>query len=138
MQTATEVKADSTPNSINVWLKPLWSAQPQRSFMNMGHSTEARGEFEYPKLEEVVLDIKDPTGEFIGTVKIEWIGTNEQYRLSVWNFSMDAVKHCADVLQQLATPAMLKADVAKVCTLLKSLGFNDATPYQSIEVGGAA
>ena len=138
MQAATEVKTESSFSPVNAWLKPLWSAQPQRSFMNMGHSTEARSEFEYPKLEEVVLDIKDPTGEFIGTIKIEWIGTNEQYRLSVWNFSMDAVKHCADVLQQLATPAMLKADVAKVCTLLKSLGFNDATPYQSIEVGGAA
>ena len=138
MQAATEVITESSFSPVNAWLKPLWLTQPQRIFMNMGHSPEARSEFEYPKLEELVLDVKDPTGEFIGTIKIEWIGTNEQYRLSVWNFSMDAVKHCADVLQQLATPAMLKADVAKVCALLKSLGFNDATPYQSNEVGGAA
>ena len=123
MQTAVESQKPALPPIGYTWVE-----QPKRSFINVGHSIEARRDFEYPKLGEVVIDIADAIGEFIGCIKIEWISSDEQYRLTVWNFSIEVLKHCTDVFDALATPKMLRATVPMVCELLKSLGIKDNTP----------
>lgn len=131
MQTAVEAVKPASPNTAVAQLD-----QPRRYFTHVGASAAARHDFEYPKLDEVVIDIADHTDVFTGSIKIEWIGLDDQYRVSVWNFSMSVVKHCTDLLDALAAPQMFRATVPMVCELLLSLGFKDVSP--AVPMVGAA